>query len=542
MSGLTPDLEFIATGMVSGAMGLCETMRSARDTAIAMGQELSRQRGMVGDDDAGHHFAKVYVSAARTTLDQIGFSAHVLGETGRGLMRNAREFMATESAVVAAFLGKQVDLTASMGDPGEDCPQQYLGLGQELPEVVGDTSWWDQYAPGGRSDRFRGSPERLRDVAGCWRRGGELMVRFLEDAQAHASTASKAHSGEAAESFHTYFRASVGLGVPPQQAQSDEPLVMNLIAACNQLAKACDRYADHVEDAKLKIQFHKDDPLTFDMPWHQPVFGGNGYDGGLKDAVTGDPYIQQLGDVAHALDSSQSRIKLPRSSGGPGLPGLPFLPPLPAPAPAPFALASYRSGLPGIMPALFRNPDPNVPWRAPIPPSPVPPPALLTPSELASFTNWVNTLTPAGLAGSPDPARPENAYQLRVAGYPERIVPLSGPGKSSISADGMRAVDGMMVDAKYVKGVDDDCKKSTFRKMSTFDIQDEYKPNGELKRNKKNVLIGGDKKELIKYRQAIREHSELRGLEIITNDKEAVPYWQTLMAMEQVKGAARYVR
>lgn len=233
---------------------------------------------------------------------------------------------------------------------------------------------------------------------------------------------------------------------------------------------------------------------------------------------------------------------MPPGSGGPGLPGLPFLPPVPVPVPIPVALASYKGGLPGVVPALFRNPDPNVPWQPPIPPAPIPPPALLTPTELASFTSWVNTLTPAGLAGSPDPTKPENAYQLRVAGYPERIVPLSGPGKSSISADGMRPADGMMVDAKYVKGIDDDCKKSTFRKMSTFDIQDEYKPNGDLKWNKKNVLIGGDKKELIKYGQAIHEHGELRGLEIITNDKEAVPYWQALMAMEQVKGSARYAR
>ncbi|MFE3187120.1 restriction endonuclease fold toxin-2 domain-containing protein [Streptomyces violascens] len=486
--------------------------------------------------------AKVYAAAARATLNQIGFSAHILGETGRGLLRNAREFMATESAVVASFLEQQGDVTRSMGDPGADCPQQYLGLGNELPEVVGDTAWYDQYAPGGRSDRFRGSPEKLRDVAGCWRRGGELLLRFLEDAQAHASTASKAHSVEAAEAFWQYFRNSVGLGVPPQRAQQDEPLVTNLVAACNELAKACDSYAGHVQDAKRKIQQHHLDPLAFDMPWDQPMFGGNGYDGGLKDAVLDDPYIHQLGDVAHALDASEGRITLPPGSAEPALPGLPFLPPVPLPEPVPMVLASYWSGMPGILPAVYRDPDPSVPWRVPLPPAPVPPPTLLTPTELASFTAWVNTLKPAGLAGSPDPTKPENAYQLRIAGYPDRLIPLSGPGKPTISADGMRPADGMMVDAKYVKGIDDDCKKSTFRKMSTFDIQDEYKPNGDLKWNKKNVLIGGDKKELIKYRQAIDEHREVRGLEIVTNDQEAVPYWQTLMAMEQVKGSARYVR
>ncbi|MFJ9823635.1 hypothetical protein ACIRSU_04560 [Streptomyces sp. NPDC101160] len=123
-------------------MGLLDTMRGARDTAIALGHELARQQGMAGDDEAGQAFAKVYVSAASTTLDKMGFSSYVLGETSKGLMRNAREFMAQESRQVSAFLGRQVDLTAGMGDPGADCTEDYLGLGRDLPEVVGETAWY----------------------------------------------------------------------------------------------------------------------------------------------------------------------------------------------------------------------------------------------------------------------------------------------------------------------------------------------------------------------------------------------------------------
>ncbi|MFD7443986.1 hypothetical protein [Streptomyces sp. NPDC059909] len=276
MSGLAPDVKFIAEGMIRGSMGLLDSMRGARDTAIALGYELARQHGMSGDDDAGRAFAKVYASAASTTLDQMGFSSYVLGETSRALMRNAREFMAEESRRIAAFLGKQPDLTTGMGDPGADCTENYLGLGQELPEVVGETAWYDQYAPMGRSDRFRGSPEKIRDVAGSWRHAGSLMQRFLEDAQTNALTASKAHSGEAAEAFQTYVKHCVGLTCPPAKAQEDEPLVTNLVAACTQLAKACDRYADHVEAAKEKIVYHQNDPFAIDMPWDQPMFGATG--------------------------------------------------------------------------------------------------------------------------------------------------------------------------------------------------------------------------------------------------------------------------
>ncbi|MEU3186539.1 hypothetical protein ABZ707_20380 [Streptomyces sp. NPDC006923] len=52
--------------------------------------------------------------AAAAALDQMGFSSYVLGESGRGLMRNAREFMAQESRVVASIIGKQIELTAGM--------------------------------------------------------------------------------------------------------------------------------------------------------------------------------------------------------------------------------------------------------------------------------------------------------------------------------------------------------------------------------------------------------------------------------------------
>ncbi|MBL1110686.1 hypothetical protein JK361_40175 [Streptomyces sp. 5-8] len=71
-------------------------------------------------------------------------SAYAMGETGKGLMRACRELMAQESSIAAAILGKQVDLTYSMGNPAADCSESFLGLGQELPEVVGDTAWCEQ--------------------------------------------------------------------------------------------------------------------------------------------------------------------------------------------------------------------------------------------------------------------------------------------------------------------------------------------------------------------------------------------------------------
>lgn len=539
--GMTADLGMVTKNMIGAAMAMVKTvMPGARDTAIALFHDLDRQKGMAGDDDAGHEFAKVYQSAASTALDKMGFSALVMSETGRGLMHTAREFMARESHIASQILGQQVDMTDSMGDPYEDCEESFLGRGQELQGVVGDTAWYDQYAPGGRSSRFRGSPEKLRDVAESWRRGGKLMVRFLEDAQACAHTADKAHKGEAAEAFRKYFANFVGFAPPPDYAHPEETLVANLVAACSQLARACDRYADHVEDAKVKIQQHELDPFHMDMPWDSPMFGGNGYDGGLKDAVLNDPWIHKLGNVAHALDSSEARVKLPGGSHQrPLLPGLPLFP-VPVPGGVPVLVASYQGGASGVMPAAYVDPDPNIPTKDPVPPV-LGTTRLLSVAERKKFVTFVNKLTPLGLgSNAKNPKSPENAYQLRTAGYPERKIPLLSTSKRPFkAADGMRPADGYMIDSKYVKDDGKDC----WRKPETFDqLEDKYNANGKKKWNKEAFFKGLDEGELGEYRDAMTAHKEIRGLEIITNDKDAVAYWQTLMAQEGVKGTSQYVK
>ncbi|MCX4958374.1 restriction endonuclease fold toxin-2 domain-containing protein [Streptomyces virginiae] len=545
MSGLAPDLEFIAEGMIRGSMGLIETMRGARDTAIALGHELARQQGMAGDDDTGRSFAKVYAPAASMALDKMGFSSYILGATSRGLMRNAREFMAQESRTASAFLGKQVDLTVGMGDPGADCTESYLGLGQELPGVVGETAWYDQYAPAGRSDRFRGSPEKIRAVGRSWQHAGSLLQRFLEDAQTFASTASKAHSGEAADAFQSYFKHCVGLTCPPAKAQQDEPLVTNLVAACSQLAKACARYADHVEAAKAKIRDHKNDLFEVDMPWDTPMFGANGYDGGLHDAVLADSWIHDLGDVAHALDSSAARVTLPDAGGpaAPGLPGVPFLPPLiRLPVPLPIRLASY-AGTPALLP-MVNSVDPGIPFADPI--APVPGTTKpLTASEQQQFRTWMNSLTPGGFAAGGGPSDPDNAYQLRTSGYPEREVPLAGKNRG-LMVDGIRPVDGYLVEAKHVR--DPDCKKKSFRSLDRLEetLTKPVKVDSQGKIAWDPVIdsmYAGDEKELVRYKQAMENpaNSEIRGLEIVTNGKDNAAYWQSMMAMSGTPGSTRYV-
>ncbi|MFF4576178.1 restriction endonuclease fold toxin-2 domain-containing protein [Streptomyces sp. NPDC001410] len=127
-------------------------------------------------------------------------------------------------------------------------------------------------------------------------------------------------------------------------------------------------------------------------------------------------------------------------------------------------------------------------------------------------------------------------------GYPERLIPLPADArKGAIAADGMRPADGYMVDAKYVQDTDDEYKKTSWRTPDTFALEDQYDKNGKRKWSKKDILVGKDEDELDHYRQAMTHHEQIRGLEIITNDYDAVAYWQALMAAQGVKGTSRYV-
>ncbi|WP_258528069.1 restriction endonuclease fold toxin-2 domain-containing protein [Streptomyces sp. NBRC 110611] len=529
--------EFNTGQMIQASMTMMDVMRGVRDTAIALASELDQQHGMAGDDDAGRAFAAVYKPAAAATLDKIGFGSDLMGGTGRGIMQTAREYMSTESQVSAELLGKQEDLSANLGNPAADCSARFIGLGRELPEVVGDTAWYDQYMPGG-GDRYRGSAQKARDVSGSWRHAGKLLERLYQDAQICASTTRQHHVGEAADAFQDYFKRNIGTSHAPTQAQADEPLMANLVAACRQLANACENYADHIETALSAIDAHKADVFRLDLPWEQPMFGGNGFDGGLHEAVLGDPRIRQLGDIAHSLDSSQARIRLP---GGDTAPRPPLMPGGGVRVPVPIMLASATP----TMVLMGQRIDPGLPHSDPIPPTH---PNLLSPAEQAAFRTWRNSLPAEGFAGGGNATKPENAYQMRVAGYPEREVPLPpgaiGPSGKGLMVDGLRPADGYAVEAKYVR--DPGCN-NTYRRLSEVDktlgTPVKLNPNGKPKFDpRRDAMYPSDAAELFRYRAAMSDprNSQIKGLEIITNDKEGSAYWQSMMAMTGVQGTTRY--
>ncbi|MFH9246732.1 restriction endonuclease fold toxin-2 domain-containing protein [Streptomyces lydicus] len=494
------------------------------ELVLALIRELDEQAGMAGDDDAGRTFNALYHSAAKTVVNQVGEAAHIMGRGCESLLETANNYMATESAVAAKMLAAIDQRSAAEPYSGKsaNCTPAPRGRGEELPEAIGETTAITKYLVG---DRFRGDPDKLRSVASSWRKAKNIAERILSDAQTCWTTASRNHEGKTAEAVNAFFVKFVGRDHPPAKADASCTLLANLPAACQQIANACDRYADHIETASKKSWGETFSDALFDnggeSVWDNPAFGGNGEDGGLHTAVTGDDRIMELASLGHSLDSSQERVPVPQPTPDPWKPS-PILPPgLPLPLPP---------RIPILIPAGYTKPDPSL-YRPAIPP-PVPPDPRfppLTPTQRQSFNRWTSGLRDGGFSGG---TKAEKDYQLRTAGYPEKEVPIDvrKSALGTLMVDGLRDTDGMAVEAKFVKR-----PGCTYRNLD--DLQ-----NGDNFQEK--VLHKKDEKELYKYKAAIDypgNGGRMRGVEVVTNDPDAVPYWNALLVAHGVNGYGRHV-
>ncbi|MER0443399.1 restriction endonuclease fold toxin-2 domain-containing protein [Streptomyces sp. Edi4] len=472
--------------------------------------ELSAHGGMAGDDDAGRAFAAVYRPAVAAVFEQSGF-AHQVMANGAGALLQAAEDLLKQDATAGALLGQSPSPGIPAQPTGPDCTPRASHNAEDLPEVVGETSWSDQYL---FDRRFHGQRDKLRLVAKTWRSASKILQDAYWESDTAWQSARLGQVGETADAVEAFFMTFVGKNPPPSEVSDTETLMANLPAACTMLANACDVYADHIDTALRKIP-QQDDPL-FGEPqpiWDRPLFGGEGHDGGLSELVSGDLRIAGLGNIPHALDNAKARIPMPKAKGdGPG-----FLPP--------FLLPLVR--LPVLVPAGYRPANGPRMQPPPAPPDPRFPP--LTGPEQHTYQLWLNSLRTGDVSGG-KPA--EVAYQKRVAGYPEYEVPIP-PGisaNSTLMVDGFRDLDGMAVEAKYVNK-----PNGCYR---TLDELRQSHQNG-----KRDFLYAKDRKELEKYHAALNDprNTQIRGVDTVTNNQDSVPYWRVMMAAYGVKGNARYV-
>ncbi|MDX2591346.1 restriction endonuclease fold toxin-2 domain-containing protein [Streptomyces sp. WI03-4A] len=480
--------------------------------------ELSAHGGMAGDGAAGRAFAEVYTAAVKAVFDQSGF-AHQVMASGAGALLNASEELLKRDDKVAAKLLEQSPFTPGVGDQpaGPDCTPRASHNAEDLPNVVGKTSGIDQYL---FNERFLGQPDKLRTVAKTWRSAAKILHDAYWDSRDAWKTATLDQAGHAADAVEGFFEKFVGKTPPPGEVGNHDTLLANLPTACTMLANACDAYADHVETAKQRLPLENSGlEGDFLWPWQQPQFGGDGHDGGLHDLIAGDTRITSLGNIPHALDSSQSRVKMPQPDNGGFLPNLPpFLGPL--------------IRVPTLVPAAYRPLPHSTPHIQPVPPAMPPDPRFpqLTPSQGQNFQTWLDSLGKGDISGG-KPA--EQAYQRRVSGFPEFEVPIPAgiSPSNTLMVDGFRNLDGMAVEAKYVNKPNQRCYRS---------LEDLRKNHATGDRD---FLYKGDRLELRKYAAALNDprNKEMRGVETVTNNQDAVQYWRIMMAAYGVKGHARYV-
>ncbi|MFE4588194.1 restriction endonuclease fold toxin-2 domain-containing protein [Streptomyces laurentii] len=477
--------------------------------------ELSANGGMAGDDNAGRAFAAVYKPAVKTVFDAAGLAHQVMANGAGAMLKATENFLKQESAIAASLLGQSTDLGIGAQPAKPDCDPRASHNAEELPEVVGETSWSDQYL---FSTRFHGQRDKLRKTANTWRSAAGILDDAYWDSESAWRTASAQQLGETATAVQTFFTVFVGKTPPSSRVGEDETLMANLPSACRMIAHACDAYADHIETALNKIS-QENTPFSGEpLPlWEQPLFGGEGRDGGLHELIAGDMRIAGLGDIPPALDASQAKVPMPQPDGG--FRPLPSLPPFIAPL--------IRTPL--LVPVGYRPPNgPRVqPIAPPTPPNPRFPP--LTPPEQQDFQTWLNSLRAGGVSGG---RAEEIAYQMRVAGYPEYEVPIpAGISKgNTLMVDGFRDSDGMAIEAKYVNKPGKPCYRSL------AELRENHRTDA------KDFLFRSDRDELKKYNAALNDprNKEMRGVETVTNNADSVAYWRVMMAAYGVKGYARY--
>lgn len=488
-----------------------------RIEAIATGLmgDLSASVGMAGDDKGGHAFAAAYQGAASETFDKIAFSAFVMAESARSLMETAFNYLAAEDHLVAEWMkGHRPRTDYLQIGSADECNQVYNG--RALPHIVEELGWADRnlISPGPK-----GHPGKLRAVAKLWNRAAELIEDVMTSARGGTTTVEEHWEGQARREFSSYFNLFIGWNDAPAEVSHKEALVPNLVAACRQLAKACNAYADHIEDARDS--------------WSRLFFGDiPDSDHGLSDAVKDDTRIQSLRSIEPALNGHQIPVqeppKRPEHPPGPGFPVVPF----PVPLPVPLVPATYDgTALNGVPAAFTVSPtDPNL-ARQPISPPPGTP--LLNPQERQAFMLWQSTLGTQGFAGGGGPDKAANDYQRYVAGYPEYLLPLPASVEKpsgKLAVDGLRVDDGAAVEAKYVKKPG--CSP---RSMSGLDALAKDKP----------FLMGMPEKDFAEMRDYAAATAESNGMvrqvDLAINDPESVVYWQYMMALNHVPGDARYV-
>lgn len=271
--GVGMDFQHQTAHFVNASWALVKLRDTVYEMVGLLFTELDKNGGMAGDDPAGRAFAAVYTPAVKTLFDHAGYAHQVMANGAGTLLLAAEKFLKQDSKVAASLLRQSPSSPPVGPQPmGPECDSHASHSAEDLSDVVGKTSWHDQYL---LNKRFHGQRDKLRSVAKSWRSAAHILEDAYWDSNTAWQTATLEQVGETADAAHSFFTTFVGKTAPPSSVAEGETLLANLPAACRMLARACDAYADHIDTALQRIP-EEDDPLFGDpqMPWEKPLFGG----------------------------------------------------------------------------------------------------------------------------------------------------------------------------------------------------------------------------------------------------------------------------
>ncbi|MFE9427725.1 restriction endonuclease fold toxin-2 domain-containing protein [Kitasatospora sp. NPDC006697] len=484
--------------------------------------DLASTAGMAGDDSTAHSFASKYEPAAKAIVDAIDKSGMGMAAISSRLLTMATNYLATEDSIAAALTGK-IDTQSGLQPTGDQCDP--TNASASLPMVTGSKQVHEIPVIG----KFwpQGDPDKLRHAAQVWAKCASLIDTAQSNAAGHASVIKAECDGQAFEAFHAY--AATIYADRPQGGTTTSaglPLMENLSAACRVMHDTCQKYADAIDtcrDTLIGLATTAGLVTAGGILLTVFTFGGSdaaaaAADAGIaaEAAAAADALATAEADAAAAAAVAEAEqivaqlaAKLAVTAG------------VTTAALATSAVGADAATPPGMNLAAASAPPPT-PVTAkgnailpPIGPPDPPPYPLFTPAQQAAAAAWAAGLPDRGPHyGTPA----DRAYQVQVAGSPERQVP--GANGETVWADGYRPADGALIDAKNVRKMG--CSPRTLEGLR------------EEKFMSKKLSMD-DSDEFSRYQAAINNPANhAQYLEVDTPDPSTVGYWQFILAANHV--------
>lgn len=500
--------------MFRASVQFLDTKQFVFDIEAGTVGDLAPSKGMAGNDDVAHTFASKYEPAARTVVQAIDKGGQAMAAISARLLTMSWNYLKNEDSIAASFHGGTIDSTSGLRQPREDCDPTNAYLA--LPQVTGASASTDIPVISGFWPQ--GDPARLRAAAAVWTKAAELVDTAQINARNQCAPIFQTSHGSAIDAFRSYLgqvisdHPSGGTTVT-----SGQPLLENVSAGCRLLAKACDGYADAIDNQRNALR---------NLAIAAGVITAAGiiltiFTLGLSDdaAAAGDAAL--AGEAATAADAFATAEAGSEAAA--------------AVAEAERIIAAAADALKvDVAPVAATAAGAAVTLAATTPANaqavgvgPIPPPVppvfpLYSPAQQTAAAAWAAGL-PHRAANYGNPA--DQAYQLRIAGPTEYQMP--GANGQTVWADGYRPADGAIIDAKHVR--QQGCSPRTLDGLQQGNRITQF-------------LSPGDANELGRYQGAIgNPNNHAQYLEIDTDDPETVGYWQFLAAQQHVTSNVRYV-